>query len=362
MTWWAPREPVAAVRLAAALPLLGAAVSLVLPWVTPDSLGPYPWMPVVLHVAAPLVLVLGVVLVVRAAHVPACTTLLLDLGTILAALTANLLTHDTSFGGQIYLLVAPVIAAHHLRGRAAWLVTGVAVSADALLLGVLEGSAGLGRDLPAFTLLAVGVVALVLRARRRHFALLEELHRRAGHDDLTGLATRRVLEAALEQALAGPSSCAVVLADVDDFTAVNDRGGHEGGDAALRAVADRLLALRLDHPELLAARLGGDEMVLLVPDNGPDVAVGLARQLRGMVAGAAELLRTGNPVTLSVGVAGSCPGDDPATLLARADRALYAAKAAGRDRVEAGTGVPPPRSAAASVTHPTEGRGVVAAQ
>ena len=192
--------------------------------------------------------------------------------------------------------------------------------------------------------------------------LQARLAEEAARDSLTGLHNRRHLVEALEAALAraveedGPVS--VVLLDVDHFKAVNDTHGHRGGDAALQAVA-RVLLQGCRSGDTVA-RYGGEEFVVLLPGTGRAEALERAEDLRRRCAAlavpvpgpatagraravpspAAAPHRDGTAasirVTFSAGVATS-PEDaaDADSLLAVADRALYAAKAAGRDRVVA---------------------------
>ncbi len=168
-----------------------------------------------------------------------------------------------------------------------------------------------------------------------------ENERRALQDSLTGLANRSGLLAAMDAAIgaahAGLGSYAVFYLDLDGFKAVNDTHGHAAGDALLRAVAERLQELR--PPRAVAARIGGDEFVLLVPlDAGFDVAgfgaLVVAAVCRTYVLPSAAQVNIGT----SLGIA-RIPGhgDDTAAVLNAADRALYAAKSAGGSRyAEAG--------------------------
>lgn len=156
-------------------------------------------------------------------------------------------------------------------------------------------------------------------------------------DGLTGLWNRRQFELRAAQELERASRFgerfAVVLADLDDFKAVNDVFGHLAGDAVLVETAKRLVIHTREVD--LVARFGGEEFVLLLPQTDPAGAVRVAEKVREEVADA--LLDTGvgpMSVTLSAGVA--CHPDDGHTieaLLRAADAALYAAKAAGKNRV-----------------------------
>ncbi|MFN8074205.1 MAG: GGDEF domain-containing protein [Kineosporiaceae bacterium] len=184
-----------------------------------------------------------------------------------------------------------------------------------------------GACVALFSLVMVRMAALV--RTQRHAAIT---------DGLTGLRTRRFFEEALirevERSRRGGHAFAVLLLDIDHFKRVNDAHGHHGGDRVLCEVAARLTALLRTGD--LTARYGGEEFALLLPDTGPDAARDVAeRVLRGigslpMAVGERNLAE----VTVSVGVAclpAHCA--DGAELTQLADRALYTAKAAGRNRV-----------------------------
>jgi len=156
----------------------------------------------------------------------------------------------------------------------------------------------------------------------------------ADTDALTGLHNRRALDRRLQQALdaaaRGQQPLAVIAFDLDHFKQVNDRFGHEAGDAVLREVG-AAVRRRLRQPDTLA-RLGGEEFLVLLPQTDAAgaalVAEGLRLQVRCTVAEPA------GPVSASFGVAQWDGREGPQALLARADAALYRAKHAGRDRVE----------------------------
>jgi diguanylate cyclase (GGDEF)-like protein len=136
--------------------------------------------------------------------------------------------------------------------------------------------------------------------------------------------------------LDGGKGCAVLILDIDHFKAINDQHGHLVGDEVLRAVAG-VVAEVLRRP-MVGGRLGGEEFLLLLPDMALEAAVQVAEQVRAAVAGI-ETSRWfhGRPLTISAGVAMAHPGPGGvADALRRADEALYAAKAAGRNRVHAG--------------------------
>ena len=175
-------------------------------------------------------------------------------------------------------------------------------------------------------------------------------------DPLTGLANRRYALAHIAQVAARPGAretgLAVLALDLDRFKAVNDAHGHAGGDAVLRAVAERLQH-ELRAVDLLA-RIGGEEFLAVLPDTPAPGARKMAERLRSALADRPIPLPGGGDLwqTVSIGIALSprqAPPDTPALakaaaeeLIAAADRALYHAKAAGRNR---SYGPLPPQSA-----------------
>ncbi|WP_229412130.1 MULTISPECIES: sensor domain-containing diguanylate cyclase [unclassified Massilia] len=157
-------------------------------------------------------------------------------------------------------------------------------------------------------------------------------------DHLTGVANRRAFfeaaELELDRNRRAPRPTALVLLDADHFKRINDRHGHAGGDAVLRHLG-QLLAATFRQVDVVA-RVGGEEFAVLLPSTGLDAAVAVAERLRGLVAGRPVAYDGAHiACTVSAGVA-VCDGEAPGLdgLMKRADQALYAAKAAGRDRVE----------------------------
>jgi diguanylate cyclase (GGDEF)-like protein len=169
------------------------------------------------------------------------------------------------------------------------------------------------------------------------------VERQAVVDGLTGLANRRRCEGSLTaeiaraQRLGAPFT--LVLADLDDFKAVNDRNGHVVGDDVLRGFASVLRATVRDTD--LAGRWGGEEFMLLLPGTDAAGGVELADRVRKALAERTFLGRGGAIVTVtcSFGVAEHRLGDDERELIASADRALYRAKREGKNRVELDAGV-----------------------
>jgi two-component system cell cycle response regulator len=181
-------------------------------------------------------------------------------------------------------------------------------------------------------------VVAALRVKLLHDALLDanrRLARQALTDDLTGLANRRhgahQLEREIALAVRHGRVLAVVRVDVDNFKLINDTHGHQAGDRVLVEVARRLSGAVRGGDEL--ARWGGDEFVAILPGTEKAGALRAGERLRGAVADTpVEIDATSLPVTISVGWA-HWVGDTPDDLLARADRALYKAKDAGRNTV-----------------------------
>jgi len=180
------------------------------------------------------------------------------------------------------------------------------------------------------------VTAKLRRERRDLTRENRMLVRLAREDSLTGLANRRAFDAALEARLADARAnqrpLAIVLFDIDRFKSINDRFNHTIGDAVLREVAAMLQAhCRASD---LAARIGGEEFVLLLREADGESALNVAERVRAEIAGRDwSAVAPGLAVTISGGVAVD-PGDGSAAALVRdADTALYEAKRAGRDRV-----------------------------
>ena len=174
-------------------------------------------------------------------------------------------------------------------------------------------------------------------AERR--SLEKELRRIANTDVLTSVLNRRrfieLMELELERAYMRNRPIALLMLDLDFFKRINDRFGHAAGDEALRRFARVCLDNLRDDDQF--ARLGGEEFAALLPETSQSAAVNVARRLR---AAACELeFRHDDAViklTVSIGVTalqGTNANAVPETLLKRADRALYAAKLDGRDRV-----------------------------
>lgn len=154
-----------------------------------------------------------------------------------------------------------------------------------------------------------------------------ELDRLAHTDPLTGLANRRALEAAF--GANGGGGGALLLIDADHFKAINDRWGHHAGDKVLAelGMALRQCVRRSD----CAARMGGEEFALWLPEADADTAARVAESVHARMAGV-RLPEEAGALTVSIGIACTATGEaaHPIHLIQRADDALYVAKAAGR--------------------------------
>ncbi|GAB6841643.1 two-component system cell cycle response regulator [Methylorubrum rhodinum] len=184
------------------------------------------------------------------------------------------------------------------------------------------------------------------QVRRRRFTetlrgALQASMELAVTDDLTGLHNRRYLDRQIGtvfgDAMLHQKGLACLLLDIDRFKLINDTWGHEAGDEVLRAFAERIR--QQVRPMDILARYGGEEIVMVVPGVDLPEAQAIAERVRERVEAAPFAVQRGTrdiPVTVSIGVAVRRSTDaSPADMLGRADAALYRAKSAGRNRVEA---------------------------
>jgi diguanylate cyclase (GGDEF)-like protein len=207
-----------------------------------------------------------------------------------------------------------------------------------VLLVVLEPSPGASRSLVTGAMLAlaggISVMASINRYVQEKSAkrLAARLHELATRDGLSGclsyLAFRRALDLEVARSRRYERSFSLVMADLDNFKGINDTYGHDVGDVVLRGVADafRSGARAAD----IVGRVGGDEFAVLLPETDSVGAEEIARRLQHHV----RLSNLPVTVTVSYGTASwSGRDDDLEDVIRRADRALYAAKHAGRDRL-----------------------------
>ena len=308
----------------AALNIIGAALSVL--WLVLPHSGDAQELPIAGATAA-LCAVAAALTTGRRPKPPSMLQTAIAVDTFVVSL-ALVATRDPGSIYAFYYLWVGLYAVCFLRMRhvaihAAWLCIAYAGS-----LALLDGppAARLAQWLlPMVTLLATGTLVRQLTDRLRRSEA--RLRHAAGHDPLTGLANRGLFAARLEAALNEPEADlrAVAFVDLDHFKPVNDSLGHAVGDALLVAVAERLRAHA--GPSASLSRFGGDEFVALL--HGAQWEAVSARLLRAFerpfsVAGY-ELT-----VTASFGVAAARPGDDAATLVGRADAAVYKAKHSGR--------------------------------
>nr|WP_240955938.1 GGDEF domain-containing protein [Wenzhouxiangella sp. XN79A] len=156
---------------------------------------------------------------------------------------------------------------------------------------------------------------------------MQELERLSLREPLTGLGNRRRFNQVVNQRQ--DRGFGLLLMDLDHFKRVNDRFGHAVGDEVLSQVADVLRGLAPEPDDLF--RLGGEEFAMIV---APDDDEGLETLSRRIVRAVAALRpRDDLGVTLSIGVGRSRPAEPPLELMQRVDRALYQAKADGRNQV-----------------------------
>jgi len=222
--------------------------------------------------------------------------------------------------GDLPLIV--VVALSYEEVFASWRRTALLVSGatGALCIGLLWLTWLLRREL-----------------RRRHSAE-RELALRASTDALTGLANRRSLDETLEKewlrAQRSGQPLSVMMIDADHFKAFNDRHGHQGGDEALQTLA-QLIGEHVRRPADLAARYGGEEFSVVLPETTTAGAFAMAQNIREAVEQLPPRIPGDVPMTVSIGIAtwAQGPYDELEQLLFAADKALYQAKASGRNRV-----------------------------
>jgi two-component system, cell cycle response regulator len=246
-----------------------------------------------------------------------------------------LLDHGLDGGGR--QLVRDVAGDPELLGVAV-ILAHPGADADAVVAALRDGAADVWTATGADPEL-IARVRVAYRSRQlldlalRRYSNLEDL---AYRDELTELPNRRgasrQIDVLLSRARRHGHQLALLLIDADRFKRVNDEHGHPAGDVVLREIAARLRE-RVRREDIVG-RWGGEEFVIALPETTPDGAAAVAESLREAIAGtpieAGDDLRLG--VTVSIGVA-AWTGQELETLVDRADHALYAAKAAGRDRV-----------------------------
>ncbi|MCG8427810.1 MAG: GGDEF domain-containing protein [Chromatiales bacterium] len=182
------------------------------------------------------------------------------------------------------------------------------------------------------TLIASNLIAYIFAQQMNiHRAQLSEL---ASHDPLTRTGNRHALEIRLQEAIATKQrreeNIALIVIDVDDFKVINDSHGHHIGDDVLIRLAD-IMRTRIRITDGLY-RFGGDEFVIILMSADIPIAYNFAEQLRALIENTQIL--ADHTVTVSFGVTEVLEFDITQTLIKRADKALYQAKQAGRNRVK----------------------------
>ena len=230
-----------------------------------------------------------------------------------------------AFAMAFNLLILSGVATFVFARRAAvtWILALAVVHIGTGWWVLRDSQEGLGAELLRLSVFSVFVM-LALQADR---LVLAEESRLARRDPLTGILNRRALAPALQQRVEAGGTDTVVLFDLDRFKAVNDADGHEAGDEVLQRTAEAAASMLRDGDQL--ARWGGEEFLVLLPGTDAEQARQVAERIR-------RSLRGDVGVTASFGVAEHRPGDTVARWVSRADRAMYAAKHLGRDRVELG--------------------------
>jgi diguanylate cyclase (GGDEF)-like protein len=261
---------------------------------------------------------------------PKAYPLLASLGTLLVSLSfsCNGERHGGPAGGdEAYYILIAFWSAYHLSRRAlAAQVAGVLVAYAVTLHLVGTHGNAISRWL-TLTGLIVGTAVAVRMLSERVEALVAELRRAALTDPLTGLPNRRGFESAFADELRVHARTGrpfgLLTADVDHFKQLNDRFGHAAGDDALVEVAG---LLRASVPaDATAARIGGDEFAILLPDTADAPAAAAAGRIAEAVA--LRAVAAGWPLRISIGMARfAADGIDLDVLMRTADAALYRAK------------------------------------
>lgn len=231
--------------------------------------------------------------------------------------------------GYVALLLIPIVWQALYGGRVELFATLAFVAATWVIPIVLFGDprypASQWRGAVLFTVIGGGIGLLLADSTRARNRLLDQLHAAATTDALTGVANRRawaeVLDREIAQSDRSGQPLSVALIDIDHFKRYNDEHGHNAGDELLVALAHGWRDALRDGDAL--ARWGGEEFVVLFPDTRSDHAV----------EATVRLLETCAGVSCSAGVTTWRSGQSPQALLGEADRLLYVAKDAGRNRV-----------------------------
>jgi diguanylate cyclase (GGDEF)-like protein len=258
-------------------------------------------------------------------------------------------------GGELTVAGAVWVQGGHYAAALPWLaIPVITLSSRFSVRGVVVGvsiaealalTIGIGSNPSAFASNPVPVAVTVGLVLSVAVLTLPLMHSDVDHrsdavvDELTGMLNRKALltrtQELRQQSRVSGDQVGVIVADLDNFKAINDEHGHSTGD---RVLCDVVALLRAELRAFdLAYRIGGEEFLVLLPGSGLAQAAELGERLRERVSSGRA---GGLPVTISVGVGASAAGTpfDYASVFADADAALYRAKRAGRNRVEVARG------------------------
>ena len=245
-------------------------------------------------------------------------------------------------GAVLYVWPVLWMCCFYGRAGAVFIVVWVALAQGVALSQMPDAAVSVDRWIDVVATMAV-VAAVVRYLAARNARLMRDLEDQARADPLTGLLNRRGLEERMSievnRALRQETPMAVAIVDIDHFKDVNDVHGHEVGDRVLAWVGAVLA--RQSRGVDIVARTGGDEFAVLLPDTTAENGRRYADRVLAAVAGtdaAVERAQYGLPegleLTVSVGVSGTNAAD-AGMLMDTADKALYAAKGEGRNRIVA---------------------------
>ncbi|MGB7801638.1 GGDEF domain-containing protein [Buttiauxella sp.] len=183
-----------------------------------------------------------------------------------------------------------------------------------------------------------GWFVLAIHREQENRELIKQLQNLANHDPLTGLANRRAFHLLLDKALQRHEQCntavSMIMLDVDYFKKYNDHYGHQAGDECLVKIAECLEGATRSSQDV-AARFGGEEFIMLLPDANEQQAIEVAKRIQQNIE-ALAIHHAASPVapyvTLSLGITSLMPGITATRFIAQADAALYSAKEAGRNQ------------------------------
>lgn len=251
--------------------------------------------------------------------------------------------HQNAGVGQVLFLVPVLFAAYALQRFAMWLILALTIIANATLLGISPKTTVYVIDWLTLSVMALAMALPIARSRDQAAQLRAGLARQAALDGLTGLLNRQSFDRAItdveQSPCPGAPGVGLILLDVDHFKNLNDEHGHPVGDAVLCELA---VVLRHEVAAIqggTAYRLGGDELVMLLPNTDEDTVTTTAMNV---VARAAEIRVPGNdghavPITASVGLAHwPTHTANIEHIYSVADSGLYAAKRSGRNAHRAG--------------------------